>query len=108
MNKYQIFEVIGDGTYGTVYRGLNIETNESVAIKKLKDKIVSWNECIEKNEVQILKKLNHENIVKLHEIIREQNSDVSLIFEYAGINLYEYIEKHKKKREKIPEYKIKK
>ena len=108
MNKYQIFEVIGDGTYGVVYRGINIETNESVAVKKLKDKIVSWNECIEKNEVQILKKLNHENIVKLHEIIREQNSDVSLIFEYAGINLYEYIEKHKKKREKIPEYKIKK
>ncbi len=108
MNKYQIFEVIGDGTYGTVYRGLNIETNESVAIKKLKDKIVSWNECIEKNEVQILKKLNHENIVKLHEIIREQNSDVSLIFEYCGINLYEYIEKHKKQREKIPEFKIKK
>ena len=108
MNKYQIFEVIGDGTYGTVYRGLNIETNENVAIKKLKDKIVSWNECIEKNEVQILKKLNHENIVKLHEIIREQNSDVSLIFEYCGINLYEYIEKHKKQREKIPEFKIKK
>ena len=43
MNKYQIFEVIGDGTYGVVYRGINIETNESVAVKKLKDKIVSWN-----------------------------------------------------------------
>ena len=38
MNKYKILNVIGDGTYGTVYKGINIETNEYVAIKQLKDK----------------------------------------------------------------------
>ena len=31
-------------------------------------------------------------IVKLHEIIREQNSDVSYIFEYCDCNLYEFTE----------------
>ena len=35
MNKYKILNVIGDGTYGTVYKGINIETNEYVAIKQL-------------------------------------------------------------------------
>ena len=59
MDKYEIFEIIGDGTYGTVYKGLNKITNEKVAIKKLKDKIKSWNECMEQNEVRILKKLSH-------------------------------------------------
>ena len=44
MNKYRILEVIGDGTYGTVYKGINTETNEKVAIKKLKAKVKSINE----------------------------------------------------------------
>ena len=81
MDKYQVFDIIGDGTYGTVYRGVNKETNEKVAIKKLKDKIKSWNECMAQTEVRILKQLNHENIVKLNEVIREPSSEVSFIFE---------------------------
>ncbi len=108
MNKYRILEIIGGGTYGTVYKGVNTQTNEMVAIKKLKNKIKSWEECVNMSEVRILKNLHHENIVKLHEIIREQNSDVSYIFEFADINLYEYIEQFRKRNERIPEFKIKK
>ena len=85
MNKYRILEVIGDGTYGTVYKGINTETNEKVAIKKLKAKVKSINECMNMNEVKIVKKCNHENIIKLYEIIHEQNNDVSYIFEYKFI-----------------------
>ena len=106
MNKYQIFEVIGDGTYGVVYKGINTQTNEHVAIKKLKDKVSSWNKCLELNEVRILRKLNHVNIIKLQEIIHERNNEVSLIFEYADINLYEYIRSFYKNNEHIPEHKI--
>ena len=107
MDKYQVFDVIGDGTYGTVYRGVNKETNEKVAIKKLKDKIKSWNECMAQTEVRILKQLNHENIVKLNEVIREPSSEVSFIFEYCDTNLYEFIDRHRKRNNLIPEYKIK-
>ena len=71
MNKYRILEVIGDGTYGTVYKGINTETNEKVAIKKLKAKVKSINECMNMNEVKIVKKCNHENIIKLYEIIHD-------------------------------------
>ena len=106
MNKYKILNVIGDGTYGTVYKGINIETNEYVAIKQLKDKITSWNECITQNEVRILRNLSHDNIVKLHEIIRDQNSSVSLIFEYCDKNLYEFIKEYQRRNEIIPESKI--
>ena len=65
MNKYQIIKLIGDGTYGQVYEGINKETNMKVAIKKLKNKMSSWEDCILQNEVRFLRKLNHENIVKL-------------------------------------------
>ena len=76
MNKYQIIKVIGDGTYGQVYEGINKETNMKVAIKKLKNKVSSWEDCLLQNEVRFLRKLNHENVVKLLEVIREQNNDV--------------------------------
>ena len=102
MDKYQVFDVIGDGTYGTVYRGVNKETNEKVAIKKLKDKIKSWNECMAQTEVRILKQLNHENIVKLNEVIREPSSEVSFIFEYCDTNLFEFIDRHRKRKDLIP------
>ena len=106
MNKYQIIKLIGDGTYGQVYEGINKETNMKVAIKKLKTKMSSWEDCILQNEVRFLRKLNHENIVKLLEVIREQNSDVSYIFEYCDCNLFQFIENYRKQKMFISEMKI--
>jgi male germ cell-associated kinase len=98
MKKYKLQEIIGDGTYGTVWKGTLTETGELVAIKKLKNKIKSWNECIEMKEVKVLSKLkSHSNIIKLKEIIRETNSEVYMIFEYAELNLFQYMEKIKKR-----------
>ena len=106
MHKYQIIKVIGDGTYGQVYEGINKETNAKVAIKKLKTKMSSWEDCMLQNEVRFLRKLNHENVVKLLEVIREQNSDVSYIFEYCDCNLFQFIENHRKQKMHISEMKI--
>ena len=106
MKKYQIIKEIGDGTYGKVYEGINKETNEKVAIKILKNKMSSWEECILQNEVRFLNKLKNENIVKLHEVIREQNNEVSYIFELCDCNLFEFIERHRKQKMFISEAKI--
>ena len=106
MKKYQIIKEIGDGTYGKVYEGVNKETNEKVAIKILKNKMSSWEECILQNEVRFLNKLKNENIVKLHEVIREQNNEVSYIFELCDCNLFEFIERHRKQKMFISEAKI--
>ena len=106
MKKYQIIKEIGDGTYGKVYEGINKETNEKVAIKILKNKMSSWEECMLQNEVRFLEKLKNENIVKLHEVIREQNNEVSYIFELCDCNLFEFIERHRKQKMFISEAKI--
>ena len=106
MKKYQILKVIGDGTYGKVYAGVNKETNEKVAIKILKNKMSSWEECVLQNEVRFLGKLNNENIVKLLEVNREQNNEVSYIFELCDCNLFEFIEKHRKQKMFISEAKV--
>ena len=107
MNKYEIIRDVGIGTFGTVYEAINKITNEKVAIKKLKQKIDSWEKCMNQNEVYFLRKLNHPNIVKLLEVIREKNDDISLVFEYCDCNLYELIKNHKRKQVSIPESSIK-
>ena len=106
MNKYEILKDIGGGSYGTVYEGINKETHQKVAIKKLKQKIDSWEDCMNQNEVYFLRKLNHPNVIKLIEVIREQNSDISFVFEYCECNLYEFITNHRKRKKSISENKI--
>lgn len=101
-------------------RGWVQETGEEVAIKLMKRKYYSWNECMALREVRLwacrggsrpsshgggggsathrrrargrqikaLKKLSHANIVKLKEVIRE-NDQLHMVFEFINENLYE-------------------
>ena len=103
MNKYELIKILGDGTYGIVYEGRNRETREKVAVKKLKEKFSSLEECLRRKEVRILEQLNHENIVQLLEVIREKNGETSYIFEYCDCNLFDFIDKHRKYQKLIPE-----
>lgn len=59
-----------------------------VAIKKMKKKFYSWQECMNLREVKSLRKLNHPFIVKLKEVIRE-NDELYFVFEYLECNLYQ-------------------
>jgi protein kinase len=108
MHKFKMAEVLGDGTYGIVYKGYDTEKNEIVAIKKLKTKIKSWQECIDLKEIKSLSKLkNHNNIIKLREVIREPNSEVFFIFEFAEHNLYQIMENSRKSGKEFSEKRIK-
>ncbi|GFP98827.1 cyclin-dependent kinase f-4 [Phtheirospermum japonicum] len=88
MERYTVIKEVGNGTFGSVWRALNKQTGEVVAIKKMKKKYFSWEECINLREVKSLRKMIHPNIVKLKEVIRE--SDVLyFVFEYMECNLYQ-------------------
>ncbi|PSR91717.1 Cyclin-dependent kinase [Actinidia chinensis var. chinensis] len=88
MERYKIIKEVGDGTFGSVWRAINKQTGEVVAIKKMKKKYYSWEECINLREVKSLRKMNHPNIVKLKEVIRE-NDILFFVFEYMECNLYQ-------------------
>lgn len=90
MNRYKVTKVLGDGTYGSVLRAQNKSTGEWVAIKKMKQKYYSWEECMKLREIASLRKLIHPNIVKLKEVIRE-NDELHLVFEFMEANLYEFM-----------------
>jgi protein kinase len=87
MDKYKITKTLGDGTYGSVVMGTNKTTNEEVAIKKMKKKFYSWEECMALREIKSLRKLSQPNIVKLKEVIRV-NDDLYFVFEYMEMNIY--------------------
>ncbi|XP_056377123.1 serine/threonine-protein kinase MAK isoform X3 [Hyla sarda] len=96
MNRYSTFKQLGDGTYGSVLLGKSNESGELVAIKKMKRKFYSWEECMNLKEVKSLKKLNHANVIKLKEVIRE-NDQLYFVFEYMKENLYQLMKDREKK-----------
>ncbi|XP_041823818.1 serine/threonine-protein kinase MAK isoform X2 [Melanotaenia boesemani] len=99
MNRYTTLRQLGDGTYGSVLMGRSNESGELVAIKRMKRKFYSWEECMNLREVKSLKKLNHANVVKLKEVIRE-NDHLYFVFEYMKENLYQLM---KDRRKMFPE-----
>jgi len=102
MDRYKVTKVLGGGTYGSVLRAQNKSSGEWVAIKKMKQKYYSWDECVKLREITSLRKLIHPNIVKLKEVIRE-NDELHLVFEFMEANLYEYM---KGRARHFPETKV--
>ena len=96
MNRYKTIKALGDGTYGSVHKAVNRTSGEIVAIKRMKKKFYSWEECMQLREVQSLRKMSHPNIVKLKEVIRE-NDILYFVFEFLDMNLYQLC----KDREKL-------
>jgi len=95
MHRYETLKTLGDGTYGSVLLGKAHDTGEPVAIKKMKRKYYSWEECINLREVKSLRKLSHTNLIKLKEVIRE-NNQLFFVFEYMKENLYQLMKNRDK------------
>lgn len=70
LEKYQKLEKLGEGTYGVVYKARNLETDETVAIKKIRlEKEDDGVPSTAIREISLLKNLKHPNIVELREVL---------------------------------------
>jgi len=89
-NKYEILSVIGEGSYGIVYKCRNRETNEIVAIKKFKDNTdISGNKSLMR-ELKSLKIFNHKNIINFRESFKKKGA-YFFVFDYIEKNLLEFL-----------------
>lgn len=74
---------IGKGGFGTVFRALNTETGDFVAIKRLGLRSLDKSDLESlQSEINLLKKLNHPNIVKYVDTIRTVDY-LHIVLEYV-------------------------
>jgi len=82
--RYEIKEVLGAGGMGVVYRAVDRELKEPVAIKTLLAGIASDEAALErfKQEIRLARKITHRNVVRTYDL-GEVNGTYYLTMEYV-------------------------
>lgn len=80
---------IGQGTYSSVYRARDLETKKIVAMKKVRFQNMDPESVrFMAREIQILRKLDHPNVMKLEAIVTSRlSASLYLVFEYMEHDL---------------------
>ena len=90
-SSYKIIGILGKGAFGIVKLGIHLPTNEKVAIKII-SKTNEKHNILTETEISILKSINHQNIIKVYDVI-ETKEYYYIIFEYiSGGELQKYIQ----------------
>ncbi|VDK74897.1 unnamed protein product [Litomosoides sigmodontis] len=93
LDKYHRTEILGEGSYGIVYKGTEKSTGKLVAIKKIR--LLYETDGVPGTavrEMALLRRLKHPNVVSLLEVILDDNL-VCLVFEYISMDLKKCIDR---------------
>ncbi|KAJ5673972.1 Cytokinesis protein sepH [Penicillium macrosclerotiorum] len=83
LKDYQLGDCLGRGAFGSVYRALNWNTGETVAVKQIKLVDLPKSELrVIMLEIDLLKNLDHPNIVKYHGFVKSAET-LNIILEYC-------------------------
>eukprot|EP00359_Climacostomum_virens_P003705 CAMPEP_0204916976 /NCGR_PEP_ID=MMETSP1397-20131031/14678_1 /ASSEMBLY_ACC=CAM_ASM_000891 /TAXON_ID=49980 /ORGANISM="Climacostomum Climacostomum virens, Strain Stock W-24" /LENGTH=468 /DNA_ID=CAMNT_0052089685 /DNA_START=407 /DNA_END=1813 /DNA_ORIENTATION=+ len=97
--SFRVLEIIGEGVHSEVRKAVRIDTNETFAIKYVLKKSHAIDPCMK--EIDLLRRLNHESIVKLYGVF-DTAEYLAVVLEYAeGGSLYEYMQSHKRLEEDL-------
>lgn len=92
---YHLLRLLGKGSFGKVYMATD-KLGKVFAVKEIN--YVTETKILKRiqNEIEILKVLDHPNIIKLHDVIKDSESKIYLITEYcAGGDLVQYLKRKK-------------
>ena len=93
-SHYKILSFLGEGSYGKVFKAREISTGRVIAVKKMSigNSQSKYNKI--KKEIDLLKSLDHPNIVKYYDFFQEEEY-IYLMMEYLeGCTLKQYIKKN--------------
>jgi [calcium/calmodulin-dependent protein kinase] kinase len=83
MNQYIIIKDLGRGVHAKVSLAFNTADNMLYAIKATNNNVVLAETAVRK-EIAVLKKLDHDNVLKLFEVVDDpDNGELLLVLEYA-------------------------
>lgn len=92
MGKYKKLERIGKGTYGKVYKAVNTETGQIVAIKKIiLKKPEDGYPATALREITLLSRIDHPCVIQVKEVLAEPNR-LNIVFEHLECDLYHLIQ----------------
>ncbi|XP_020276881.1 probable serine/threonine-protein kinase At1g54610 isoform X2 [Asparagus officinalis] len=88
-DSFEKLEKIGQGTYSSVFRARDLDTGKIVALKKVRfDNFEPESVRFMAREIQILRRLDHPNVIKLEGLITSRLScSIYLVFEYMEHDL---------------------
>ncbi len=74
--RYQIIEELGKGGMGNVYKVLDKELGEKVALKLLKPEIAADHRIIERfrNEIKFARKITHKNVCRMFDLSKAERA----------------------------------
>ncbi|KAJ2358658.1 Cyclin-dependent kinase catalytic subunit, partial [Coemansia sp. RSA 2618] len=90
--RYLKLDKVGEGTYGVVYKARDLQSGETVAMKKIR--LDAEDEGVPSTsirEISLLKELQHENIVKLLDIVYN-DAKLYLVLEFLDLDLKKYMD----------------
>lgn len=97
---YDVHKLIGVGSFGRVFKGVDRETEKKVAIKLIPKRANTERELAAlSQEFQIHKNLDHPNIVKVVDAF-ETTSDFVLVTEYVPGELRQLLDQYKVRESK--------
>ncbi|KAK1395879.1 Non-specific serine/threonine protein kinase [Heracleum sosnowskyi] len=104
--KYELGRHLGHGTFAKVYHARNIQTGKSVAMKVVgKEKVIKVGMMEQvKREISVMKMVQHQNIVKLDEVMASKTKIYFAMELVRGGELFEKIAKGKLKEDVARNY----
>jgi serine/threonine-protein kinase len=75
-DRYQIIEELGKGGMGRVYKVLDTETNERIALKLIKPEIATDKKTIERfrNELTTARKIAQKSVCRMYDLNKEEHN----------------------------------
>ncbi len=85
MNNYCVLDMIGEGSFGKVYKGRRKYTGQIVALKFIRKSGKSDKDLKRlRSEIEILKGLQHDNIILMLDFF-ETKTEFCVVTEYAQV-----------------------
>ena len=96
--RYQIIEEMGKGGMGRVYKVLDKETKERIALKLIKPAIASDKKTIERfrNELTTARKISHRNVCRMYDLNKEKDNYYITMEYVPGGDLKKFIRRAKR------------
>ncbi|KAL5370242.1 cyclin dependent kinase A-like protein [Cryptosporidium parvum] len=89
IGDYEYLEIIGEGTYGVVYKCKCKQSGELFAVKTFRSATSEFSTTTLR-EISILREINHSNIVSVQDVILSSKG-VNIVFEFFPYDLKRYL-----------------